>query len=114
MHGPGSAEGKYREAMRILTSFQGMDASGIRHAFIHNLVDAPGCLFNRNTQRVSDAFLNGSAGGSKVYPELASEKVIGIKVAKHQLSVGYRPLASPLPIADRTRPGPRPFSPYFQ
>src|SRR5438270_13598897 len=114
MHWPSSAEGKDREAMRILTSFQGMDASGIRHAFIHNLVDAPGRLFNRNTQRVSDAFLNGPARGSEVYPEMASEKVIGIKVAKHQVSVGNRRFASPIPIADRTRLGPRRFRPYFQ
>src|SRR5439155_14105904 len=46
MHRPGTAEGKYREAMWILTALQCMDASGIRHAFIHNLVDAPGCLFD--------------------------------------------------------------------
>src|SRR6266496_4627011 len=40
MHWPGTAEGKYREAMWVLTALQCMNASGIRHAFIHNLVNA--------------------------------------------------------------------------
>src|SRR5947209_4054420 len=41
------AEGKDGETMWILSTLQCMDASGIRHAFIHNLVDAPGCLLER-------------------------------------------------------------------
>src|SRR5207237_7380077 len=49
MHGPGAAKGKYREAMGVLPSLQCMDASGIRHVFIYNLVNAPGRLFNRDT-----------------------------------------------------------------
>src|SRR5205823_1418823 len=47
MYRPGTSEGKYRESMWILSSLQCMDASGIGHTFIHNLVNAPGCLFER-------------------------------------------------------------------
>src|SRR6266567_3563905 len=47
MHRPGPSEGKEGETMWILSALQCMDASGIRHAFIHNLVNAPGRLFER-------------------------------------------------------------------
>src|ERR1700686_1972803 len=101
MHRSRPTEGKYREAMGVLPSLQGMDASGIGHAFIHNLVNAPGRLFNRETRRVGDAFLDGAARGSEVYPELAPQKVVGIKVAKHQVGVGNSRFASSIPVADR-------------
>ena len=46
MHRPGSTKGKKREAMWVLASLQGMDTRGIGHTFVHDLVDAPGSLFN--------------------------------------------------------------------
>src|SRR6266699_188777 len=59
MHRSGTSEGKDGETMWILSALQCMDASGIRHAFIHNLVDAPGCLLEREARWISDSFFNG-------------------------------------------------------
>src|SRR5436309_2653642 len=114
MHRTGTAEGKYREAMWVLTALQCMDASGISHAFIHNLVDAPGCLFDGKAYRVSDSFLNGSLSGFEIYPELASEKVVRVKVAKHQVGIGHRRLGSPEAVADWTWLSSRRVRPNFQ
>src|SRR6266700_200794 len=63
MHRPGTAEGKYRDAMWVLSALHGMDTSGIRHTFIYNLMDAPCCLFDGEAQRVSNSFSNGELRG---------------------------------------------------
>src|SRR5258706_591497 len=114
MHRPGASESKYWEAMRILTSLQCMDASGIRHALIHNLVDAPGCLFEGESQRVSDSFPNGSLSSLKIYPEPSPKKVVRIKVAKHQVRIGNSRLSPPQAVADRPRLGTRRVRSDFQ
>src|SRR5581483_1898552 len=114
MHWPGAAEGKDRKAMWVLATLQGMDASSICHTFIHNLVDAPGCFFDGETQGFSDSFPDGLSSGFEIYPELASEKVVRVKVAKHQIGIGHRRLNSPQAVADWTRLSPRGVRPHFQ
>src|SRR5260370_32089545 len=103
MHRSCAAECENGEAVWVLPALKSVDASGIGHAFIHNLVDAPCRYFNREAQRIANTFLDGPASGGEVYPELASKKVVGIKVAKHQVGIGHRRLASSEALADRTR-----------
>jgi hypothetical protein len=52
--------------MWVFASLQGVDAGSIRHAFIHDLMNAPSGCFNRNTQSVSDPHLDSQARSSKI------------------------------------------------
>src|SRR5579885_1008641 len=103
MHRSGPAKGEQGEAVRVLATFQRMDARGVSHTFVGDLMDAPGGFLKRKPQRVSDTFLDSLLGSNKVQLELTTEKIVRIKITKHQIRVSYCRLRTAQSVANGPR-----------
>ena len=114
MHRTGPAKGKDRKAVRVLATFQRMDASGISHTFISDLMNAPGRLFKRKPQRLGDTLLDSLLSGDKIELELTAKKIVRVKIAQHQVSISHRRLCTTQPVASRSRFSSRRFRPDLQ
>ena len=107
VHRPRAAEGEEREAVRVFAALQRMDARGVGHVLVGDLVNAPGRLLDRHAQLVGDLLLDRPPRAVDIQLHAPAEEVGRVKIAEDQIGVGHRRLGSAAPVADRPwiRPG---------
>ena len=83
----GAAEAHHGVVARVLALLDEMDPGRRRHALVHDLVDAPRRLLDREAERLGDARQRALRGrlSSRMRPP---RKKAGIVVAEHQVGVG--------------------------
>ena len=99
MHGTSTAERQQREGGEIDPALGGKNAHLIRHAHVDDALDAGRGRDRVHPQRTGDVGLERCARGRKVEGLRAAEKIVGIKVAGHEVGVGHRRAQSAASIA---------------
>ena len=82
-----------------------MDAEGARHVLVHDVVDAEGGPFERETEWLRYPLGNRRFGAGEVEAHCSAEEVVGVQVAEDEVGVAERRLRSPLRVAGGARGG---------
>ena len=103
--GASAAEGDQTIASLITTALNQVDAGGIGHILIDDMVHAPGGACQIDPERLGHMLTNGFLGPGPIQPHLAAEEVIRIEIAQDEIGIGHRWFAAAESVAGRSRIG---------
>ena len=105
MYGASAAEGDQTIAPLVATALNQVDAGGIGHILIDDMVHAPGGARQIHPERLGHALANGFLGSGTIQPHLAAEEVIRIEVAQDEIGVRHCGFAAAESVAGGSRVG---------
>ena len=111
---PGPAKREQRQSAWVFAAFDGVHPGGAGHAFVDELMHAPGSAGGVHPQRLGDLRSDGLFRGTAIERHASAQEEIRVQVAEQQVGVGDRRFSAAAAVARWARVGASALRPDLQ